>query len=218
MLPFTAEILFSSFEQYNRALWPLPILASALVLAIILLILRPVPGGDRAIGALVALAWVWIGLGYHFLRLATIDFAAPLYAAFFVLEGLLIAWAGLVGRPIAFRFRADLCGWTGLALALGALAGYPLADGLTGPGWPSIRLVGLAPGPTTAFTLGLLLLVEGRTPLRLAVVPLLWTLVAGATGWVLGIPQDQALALAGVGGFALILWHNWHRPGRARAG
>jgi hypothetical protein len=218
MLPFTADVLSGSLQAYNRGLWPLHLLAVLLALATIVLTLRPVRHGDRAIAAVLAAAWIWVGIGWFYLHFATIDFAAPLYAAFFVLEGLLVAWAGLVGRPIAFRFRADLCGWTGLALALGALAGYPLADGLTGPGWPSIRLVGLAPGPTTAFTLGLLLLVEGRTPLRLAVVPLLWTLVAGATGWVLGIPQDQALALAGVGGFALILWHNWHRPGRARAG
>ncbi|MCC2662605.1 MAG: hypothetical protein K0S35_527 [Geminicoccaceae bacterium] len=129
-----------------------------------------------------------------------------------MLEGLLIAWVGLVRSPIAFRFRVDLCGWTGLALALTAVAGYPLADGLTGPGWPSIRLVGLAPGPTTAFTFALLLLAEGRTPLRLAVVPLLWTLVAGATGWVLGTPQDQASPLVRVGGFALVLWRNRRRP------
>ena len=50
MLPFTAEILFSSFAQYNRALWPLPVLAVALALALVLLALRPVRGGDRALG------------------------------------------------------------------------------------------------------------------------------------------------------------------------
>ena len=212
MLPFTADILFSSFAQYNRALWPLPILAVALALATILLTLRPVRHGDRAIGALLAAAWVSIGVGYHFLHFAAIDFAAPLYAACFVLEGLLVAWTGIVRGEIAFRFRAGPYGWTGLALAAAALVGYPLADGLAGPGWPSVRLVGLAPGPTTAFTFGLLLLVEGRTPLILAVVPLLWTLVAGVTGWVLGIAQDQALALACLGAFAVILGRSWRRP------
>jgi hypothetical protein len=207
MLPFTAEILFSSFEQYNRALWPLPILALALALAVILLTLLPVRHGARAIGALMALAWLWVGVGYHFLHFATIDFSAPVYGVFFVAQGLLLAWTGVVRGRLGFRFNADLFGWCSLAVAIVALA-WPLADGLSGHGWQSMRVVGLAPGPTAAFTLGLLLLTTARTPLHLAIIPLLWTLVAGATAWVLTISQDLALPVAGVVGFALILWKN----------
>ena len=213
MLPFTAEILFSSFAQYNRALWPLPILAPALALAIVLLTLRPVRGGDRAIAALVALAWIWIGVGYHFLHFAAIDFTAPVYAVLFVAQGLLFAWTGVARGRLAFRFAADLYGWCGLALALAALA-WPLADGLLGHGWQAVRAAGLAPGPTAAFTLGLLLLTADRTPLHLAAIPLLWTLVAGATAWTLTIPQDLALLAAGLAGFGLILWKN-RRQARA---
>jgi Family of unknown function (DUF6064) len=207
MLPFTSDVLFSSFEAYNRALWPLPILAVAAALAVILLTLRPVPGGDRAIGALVTLAWLWVGVGYHSRHFAAIDFAAPVYGAFFVLEGLLLGWTA-VARGLAFRFGADPFGWAGLALTIAAALAWPLADGLLGHGWQSLRLAGLAPGPTAAFTLGLLLLTEGRTPPHLAVIPLLWTLVAGAMAWILAISQDLALPLAGFGGFVLILWKN----------
>jgi hypothetical protein len=206
MLPFTVDVLFSSFEAYNRALWPLPIPAVGIALAVILLTLRPMRGGDRAIGALVALAWLWIGVGYHFLHFAAIDFAAPVYGAFFVLQGLLFAWTAVV-RRLAFRFGADLFGWAGLVLTVAATLAWPLADS-SGHGWQSARVAGLAPGPTAAFTLGLLLLTAGRAPLHLAVIPLLWTLVAGATAWVLTIPQDLALPVAGLGAFGLILWKN----------
>jgi Family of unknown function (DUF6064) len=208
MLPFTADVLFSSFEQYNRALWPLPVLAFVLALAAILLTLRPVRGGDRAIGALLTIAWLWVGIGYHLLHFAAIDFSAPLYGVFFVLEGLLLAWTGAIRGKLAFRFRAEPSGWIGLVLALAATVAWPLADWLWGSGLPSVRLVGLAPAPTALFTLGLLLLIDGRTPLHLTVIPLLWTLVAGATGWILGIRQDLALPVAGLCGFVLILWKN----------
>ena len=213
MLPFTADVLFSSFEAYNRALWPLPVLAVAIGLAIILLTIRPVRGGDRAIGALLAVAWLWIGVGYHILHHAAIDFSAPLYGAFFVVQAVLLAWAGVVRGRLAFRFRADLLGWIGLMLALAATIACPLADWLLGPGWSSVRLVGLAPAPTAVFTLGLLLLIDGRTPLYLTLIPVLWTLVAGATGWALAIPQDLFLPVAGLCGLCLILRKN-RRPGR----
>jgi hypothetical protein len=113
-----------------------------------------------------------------------------------------------VARRLAFRFRADLFGWAGLALMMAAALAWPLADGLSAHGWLSARVVGLAPGPTAAFTLGLLLLTEGRSPLYLALIPLLWTVVAGTTAWILTIPQDLALPVAGLGAFGLILWKN----------
>ena len=208
MLPFTAEILFSSFEQYNRALWPLPILAPALALAILALARRSVRRGDRAIGALLALAWLWVGLGYFILHFAAFDFVAPIYGAFVILEGLLLGWSAVVRGRLGFRFREGLFGWCGLALALAAALAWPFADALLGQDWASARVVGLAPGPTAVFTLGMLLLSTGRTPLHLAVIPLLWTLIAGAVAWILSIPQDLALPAAGVAAFALMLWKN----------
>ena len=208
MLPFTAEILFSSFEQYNRALWPLPVVAPALGIVMLALALRPARAGDRAIGMLLALAWLWVGVGYHILHFAALDFAAPAYGAFFVVQGLLLGWSALVRNGLAFRFTGDLFGWCGLALALAAALAWPLADGLWSPGWPSVRVVGLAPGPTAVFTLGMLLLGVGRTPLHLALIPLLWTLIAGATAWILSIPQDLALPVVGIGAIVLILWKN----------
>jgi Family of unknown function (DUF6064) len=208
MLPFTAEILFSSFEHYNRALWPLPIVAPALALAILALALRSVRHGDRAIGALLALAWLWVGLGYFILHFAAFDFIAPIYGAFFVLQALLLIWSAVVRNRLAFRFTGDLFGWCGLALVLAAALAWPLADSLWGQGWASARVVGLAPGPTAVFTLGMLLLCAGRTPLHLAVIPLLWTLIAGVTAWILSIAQDLALLIVGIGAFVLMLWKN----------
>jgi hypothetical protein len=211
MLPFTAEILFSSFEQHYRALWPLPVLAPAIALALVLLTLRPVRHGDRAIAGVLALAWVWVGAGHFILHFAAIDFAAPAYGALFVLQALLLAWTGVARGGLAFRFAGELFGWCGLALAFAATIAWPLADGLFGYGWASARVIGLSPGPTAVFTLGLLLLAVGRAPLHLAIIPLLWTAIAGATAWILGIRQDLALPVAGVGAIALLVWKNRRR-------
>jgi hypothetical protein len=206
MLPFTAEILFASMAQYNRALWPLPPVALLLGLGAVLLTVRPVRDGNRLIGGYLAAAWLWVGIVYHMVHFARLDFAAPLYGALFVLEGLLLLWSVFRGR-LAFRFHAGLVGWVGLALAMLAVA-WPLVDRLSGLTWQAERVVGLAPAPTTVLTLALLLLADRRAPPYLAIIPLLWALIAGATAWILWIPQDLALPVVGLGGFGLLFWKN----------
>src|SRR5690606_17139257 len=146
MLPFTADVLFSSFAQYHRALWPLPILAPLLALALLVLTVRPVRHGNRAISALLALAWLWVGIGYFVLHFAAFDFAAPGYGLLFVVQGLLLLWTGVVRGRLAFRFAGDLFDWCGLVLALAAALAGPLGDWLWGRDWAGARVVGLAPG------------------------------------------------------------------------
>ena len=212
MLPFDADALFAGFAAQNADLWPAPLLALMLAAGQIVLAVRPLPGSDKVVGNLLAAGWLWVGLGWHVLTFADLNFAAPLYGAAFVLQGVLLAWATRRGR-LAFGFRPDLSGWAGLMLAVAAVALYPLADRLGGQDWAAVRVVGLAPCPTALLTLGLLLLAPIRKPLALLIIPALWTLVAGFTGWILGLAQDAALPLAGIGALTLAVWSN-RRAGR----
>ncbi len=208
MLPFTAEVLYSVLEQYNRAIWPAQIIATGLGLAAVVSALRPFPGSGRLIGALLAAAWAWIGAAYHLMHAAAIDFAAPALGVFFVIQGALLAWTGALRGRLAWRFRADAFGWTGIGLVVLAMAAYPLIAWLAGHGWPRAPMFGVAPCPTAIFTIGMLLLVDGRTPLHLVAIPVLGSLYCGTAAWLLNLHEDLALALAGVGGLGLILWKN----------
>lgn len=217
MLPFTAEILFAQLAQYNGAVWPAQIVANGMAVVAIALVLRRVPGGCRLIGASLAAAWVWNGVVYYLMHLATIDFSAPIFALFCIVEGLLIAWGAVIRGRISFRFRPGPAGWTGLGLAIFAMAGYPLLGWLAGHSWPCAALVGVTPGPTALFTIGMLLLTGGRTPLHLVIIPLFWSLIAGATAWILDIREDLVLPMAGIGGLLLVLWKNRKHPRRRQA-
>ena len=197
MLPFDVDALFATFAQQNRALWPAPAVVLMLGLGTIVLAVRSPPWGAKVIGTVVAAGWLWVAIGWHVLVFAWLNFMAPLYGAAFMGEGVLLAWATWRGR-LAFRFRRDPCGWVGLALAVVAVVGYPLADRFAGLDWAAARVAGLTPCPTALLTMGLLLLTEGRKPLLLMLIPVLWTLVAGASGWKLAIPQDTVLPLAGI--------------------
>jgi uncharacterized protein DUF6064 len=204
-LPFTPDVYFSLFETYNRAIWPAQLVAYALGIAAVLLALRPVAAGGRIVAATLSVFWLWNGIGYHLMHFAQINFAALGFGALFMLQGVLFAASALGGRR-GFRFRADILGWSGLFLALFALAAYPLLGWRAGHGWPRAAVFGVAPSPTVIFTFGMLLMLEGGGPLYLAAIPFLWSLAGGSAVFLLGIAEDLSLLVAGVVGFGLLVW------------
>ena len=203
-LPFTADVFFSLFETYNRAIWPAQLVAYALGIAAVLLALRPVAAGGRIALAVLSAFWLWTGIAYHLMHFMQINFAALGFGGLFVLQGALFAGSALGGRR-AFRFRTDLFGWSGLLFCLFALAIYPLLGWLAGHGWPRAAVFGVAPCPTVIFTFGVLLMLEGA-PLYLAAIPFLWSLIGGSAVFLLGVPEDLSLLLAGVVGLGLLVW------------
>ena len=217
MLAFTPEVYLSLFEQYNAAIWPAQIFAYVLGLLAIILTLRPRRGADRLIAAILAGFWIWIGVAYHLMFFSTINFAAPVFGLLFVVQGLLFAWTGVVRGRLDFRFRRDLPGWIGLGFALFAMMVYPLLNLLAGHVWPQAPIFGVTPGPTTIFTIGLLLLAARRVPLSLMAIPVLWSVIGGATAWLLEIPEDIALPAAGIAGLGVAIWKNRRIP-RAMTG
>jgi hypothetical protein len=206
VLPFGPDAFFALFEQYNRAIWPAQIAAYGLALAALALAARPVAGAGRMIGAILALAWAWNGIVYHLLFFATINFWADIFGALFVVEALLLLWIGVVRGRLDFRVGRDAFSLIGVALAIFVMAIYPLIGWTLGHAWPRAPM--FAPCPMTVFTMGLLLLAAGRAPLYLAIIPVLWSMIGGTAAWFLGVTEDLALPVAGLGGLALIFVKN----------
>lgn len=161
--------------------------------------------GPRLLGVALAAAWAWTGAVFFGRYLAAIDFVAPVYGALFGVQALLLAWTGGYRGRIAPEWPTGPIGWAGGALVAYALAGYPLIAALARGGLASAPVVGLAAGPTAVFTLGVLLLAGGGAPLHLCTVPVLWSLIAGAIAWTLGVAEDLALPLFGLGSLALLI-------------
>jgi hypothetical protein len=204
--PFSAQAYYSLFETYNQAIWPAQLVAYGLGLAVVALALRPVAGGGRVVLAVLSIFWLWNGVAYHLMHFSGINFAAFAFGPLFVLQGVLLA-VGALGRGRDVRFRTDLFGWCGLLLALFALVVYPLLGWLMEHGWPRAAVLGVAPAPTTIFTFGMLLMLEGGAPLTLAILPLLWALAAGSAAVLrLETPEDLSVLVAGVVGSGLLVW------------
>jgi len=194
MLPYTAEVLDALLGDYHAAIAPGRPLGWLLSVAATVLALRGGGRGWRVAAALLAAGWLWVGLVFHYGHFGLINFAAPTYAGLFCLQSLLMIVAGsLAGRlrgsaPPAGR----VAGVLGACLALFAL---PVLARLLGTPWQAVPMPGTAPTPTALLTLGVLLL-AARPPWYLFLLPALWAVIAGASGWWLGMPRELLLPAA----------------------
>jgi hypothetical protein len=205
-LLFAPSTYYRLFELYNRALWPAQLLALGAGGATLALLRGGDARSDRAVAGVLAVGWLWVAWGFHFQRYATINWAAPWFAAAFAIEAALLAWIGAIRGRLRFGASNRTVRRTGVGLVLFALVGQPLIGPLAGRDWVQAELFGLAPDPTAAATLGVLALAANRVRWELLLVPLAWCAVTGATLWAMGAPDALVMPLAGLLVLALSVW------------
>ena len=196
--PFTIEQFLGVFVAYNAAIWPAQIVAYVLGLIAITTLWMERLLAYRLVLSILALMWAWNGIGYHFLFFSSINPAAKVFAGFFVLQAILLAASAVLQHNLRFEIGRDLRSVSGLAFIVYALLIYPLLGVWVGHGLMAGPIFGVAPCPTTIFTIALLLLARGRWVAWLSVIPILWSLVGLAAAVQLGIPEDLGLPVAGV--------------------
>jgi hypothetical protein len=103
----------------------------------------------------------------------------------------------LTGHGISIRLGGDFRAVAGFGFIAYAMLIYPIFGVWAGHGFMAGPMFGVAPCPTTIFTLGILMMTRGRWVVWLAVVPVLWSLVGLAAAVQLGIPEDLGLPVAG---------------------
>lgn len=198
-LMFSPRTYHRLFELTNAEMWPLQIVAIAAGLAALWLVWRGAHG--RVVAVALAMAWIFVAWAYHFERYATINTAAPYYAAGFAIQALLLAWCALRSQGLGFDPQPAPFRWIGLALLAAGVALYPLLAPLLGRPWTEAEIVGIAPDPTAVATVGVLLLGKGRIAWLLA-LPLLWCAVTALTLWTMEAPDAIVPASAVVLGAA----------------
>ena len=196
LLMFSARTYFRLFALLNEAVWPAHILAAAAGLALVGCVVRGAGKAGRLAAAVLAVAWLWVAWAYHAQRYADINLAAPYFAIGFALQAVLLAWLATRRRaPSIVSYRSPL-GAVALAIVLLSLLLYPLFALFEEHGWVQAEVFGIAPDPTVAATLGMLLL--WRAPWFLWPLPLLWCAISGATLNELDVAQAWVLPLVGV--------------------
>lgn len=196
LLMFSQATYFRLFELHNAALWPAQLPALAAGLALLACLWHGGMRAGRLAALLLALAWLLVAWSYFGVRYTTINTAAPFYAIGFVLQAVLLLWLTVRRRAPLLATPEGGLGRFALLLAVLALLAYPLLAPLGGRPWTGAELFGLAPDPTVAFTVGVLLLWRAAWPLW--ILPLLWCAITGATLMELGSRQAWILPLVGL--------------------
>jgi hypothetical protein len=194
-LPFTVEQFLQLFKSYNQSVFPLQFFFYLLALAIVFLSVKKSAGADRIINSILAFFWLWMGIVYHLLFFTTINKAAYLFGSFFIVQGMLFFYFGVIKQKLTYRLTQDKSGVAGAIIVTFALIVYPLLGYLFGHVYPVSPTFGV-PCPTTIFTFGVLLWSGRKVPKIILIIPFLWSLIGFSAATTLGIREDTALLVA----------------------
>jgi hypothetical protein len=201
-LPFSLEEFLSVFALYNHSVWPAQILLNVLaILAVFLCTRSHVP--SRSISGFLAGLWIWTGTIYHIVFFSTINPAASVFGALFVVQGMLFLYFGAIRGDIAFGFRSTVKGYTGAMLLAYGIVIYPVLGYFLGHVYPNSPTFG-APCPLTIFTFGVLLWTITRIRWYILVIPCVWALIGSSAALTLGIREDTGLLVSALLGTAVL--------------
>lgn len=211
-LPFSQAQFLDVFVKYNEAIRPFQVIVYAAGILCAIAVTSRRFGGRAGVTGRIVFAflgglWVWMGAVYHIGFFSRVNPAAILFGGLFIVQGLYLFVAAFGTERPVFNFAGTAANYFGFGLLVYALAVYPAIGAFAGHGYPASPLFGVAPCPTTIFTIGVFMLSGKRIAFMLFVIPFLWSLVGGSAAVLLGILEDVGLPVAGIAGLlSLLLW------------
>jgi hypothetical protein len=202
------------FELHNTTLWPLHAAAGIAGVVIVFLLFRGGPGSARTISALLVAAWLAVAGAWFEWRFSTIHTGGRMMAAAFAIEATALLWFGALRNRIELTRPAGAIASVAAALLAYGLFLQPIVGRLLGRPWTQSEFFGLAPDPTIAATIGVLVLAR-RAPWFLWVIPIGWSLFSGMTLWAMHTPDAWLPPTIAIAGASLSIVH--HRRIRADA-
>ncbi len=182
-LLFSPRAYYRLFELTNEALWPGPLLAYALGVLLLVFMLRQKRFDDRAIAAILSLAWLSTGWFFLWQRYAAINWTIFYIAPLFWVQGLAllliaVSKSGLNLRPVRAGSTVLIYGLLTLVLMLS-----PLIAPFFGRPFSAAEIFGIAPDPTALATVFVGLLMADRTKWLLIIIPVFWCTASTLTLW-----------------------------------
>jgi hypothetical protein len=191
LIPFTIDEFLDVFRWYNEAVWPaqwVMVLLAAATTVVAVRTRRP----TRAPLLLLSALWLWMAIVYHLAFFRSINPAAAVFGALFIMQAGFLLWLAFREPVRHFTIQRDSVSLLGGSIIVFSLIVYPLLGWLLGHRYPYAPSFGL-PCPTTVFTFGLLLLAQPALPRSVFIIPVLWSVIATSAALQLGMMEDLSL-------------------------
>jgi len=217
MVTFTLQEFLEMIANYNIAYWPMPLVTYSLGVIVAISAMAKTGYASRVASGVLVFYWLWVGIVFNGLVFSELSNTSMVFAVLFVIEGILLAVAGVLKTDLWYHAKADRYGLVGSIAILYGMVGYPVIEHLLGRGYPRSLLLGLVPCPTIAFTLGLLLWSARPLPKAVLVIPVFYALGGGMLAASQGILEDVGLVLVALATAGMILLSDRGARREARA-
>lgn len=204
-LPFTVNEFMNVFKVYNQSIWPMQIAFYLLSFFILFFLKKNNKFSNKIVMGTLSFYWLWIGVFYHLINFTSINKMAYIFGGLFVIEGLILLYAGFIKDYISFSYNFDLYSTIGSVLIIYSMVIYPLIGYFLGHRYPFSPVFGVAPCPTTIFTFGILLFANKIKKSYIIWIPLIWSIIGTFAAVKLGIKEDYGLFIAGIIGTFMFL-------------
>lgn len=200
----------SMFESFNRDIWPLQVFTFLCGAAVVIAAINKSRNSDRISAAALGLIWIFNGAVFHWIYFRPIYEPARMFAALWIVQGVLFIGFGAVRPGLSFRVSRDGYAVFGLLLVAYALLVYPVFGYFLRSDLSHVTSFGAFPCPVGAFTIGILLLTDKKVPKYLTIIPLLWAL-GGVVPIYWGVTEDIGLVVGGTIGIVLLFVRDYRR-------
>ena len=207
MLPiFTLSEFLEMISRYNLTFWPLQVVAYGLGILVVLLAIWNGTHSGRIVSTILVFFWLWVGLVFNLLYFSPLFPMAITFVFLFVLQAVILIYAGVFKGKLSFKFKMNFYGIMGAILVIYSIVGYPAIEYLLGRGYPNLLPFGLVPCPMTVFTLGIFLWSDRKPKWYVITIPIFYSL-GGIIPISIGIVEDVGLVASGlITIFMLVFW------------
>jgi len=206
VLSFSLEEFLLVLENYNLSIWPLQIIAYALILLVLFISLRPTKYSSKIILVILSFFWLFNGVVFCFVYWAPSDLFGYLFGICCTAQGLLFLYC-LVRSDIVIASPSKTNVLIGMLFFLYSMFGYQIFGYSLGHIYPNFFPVGLVPCPTTILTFGLFVIFNAKIPIKYIAIPFVISL-GGFLAAYNGIYEDVGLIVLGIWATILIVKRN----------